>query len=92
MSLQLLADSRLVEKKTSTAEQAPANVSNDGMWSCLHGAIYAVVSFKLCFFTSYFALLIGRNKCDPHTLIQSVMSVTEINEFTVGCFRYMPLF
>ena len=31
MSLQLLADSRLVEKKTSTAEQAPANVSNDGM-------------------------------------------------------------
>ncbi|RLN36057.1 uncharacterized protein C2845_PM03G04140 [Panicum miliaceum] len=30
MSLQLLADSRLVEKKPSTAEQAPAHVSNDG--------------------------------------------------------------
>jgi len=25
-------------------------------------------------------------------LIQSVMSVTKINEFTIGCFLYMPLF
>jgi len=49
MSLQLLADSRLVEKKPSTAEQAPAHVSNDGMWSFLLGVIYPVVHPHLNF-------------------------------------------
>jgi hypothetical protein len=31
MSLQLLVDSRLVERKPSAAEQAPAHVTKDGM-------------------------------------------------------------
>ena len=47
--MQLLADSRLVEKKPSTAEQAPAHVSNDGMWSFLLGVIYPVVHPHLNF-------------------------------------------